>query len=114
MTVREPVLPRAANECGAGARRRSWLSRRGLGSPPHKLDNNWLDNSGHPGTEALHLTERFRRRDFGHIDAQITIDDPKAYTKPWSVNLHFTLADTELIEYVCDENEKDLTHLVGK
>ena len=99
---------------GGRPRRRSWLSRRGLGSPPHKLDNNWLDNSGRPGTEALHLTERFRRRDFGHIDAQITIDDPKAYTKPWSVNLQFTLADTELIEYVCDENEKDLTHLVGK
>jgi hypothetical protein len=78
------------------------------------VDNNWLDNSGHPGTEALHLTERFRRPDFGHIDAHITIDDPKAYTKPWSVNLEFTLTDTELIEYVCDENEKDLTHLVGK
>jgi hypothetical protein len=78
------------------------------------VDNNWLDNSGHPGTEALRLTERFRRRDFGHIDAQITIDDPKAYTKPWTVNLQFTLTDTELIEYVCDENEKDVRHLVGK
>jgi hypothetical protein len=78
------------------------------------VDNNWLDNSGHPGTEALRLTERFHRRDFGHIDAQITIDDPKAYTKPWTVNLQFTLTDTELIEYVCDENEKDLRHLVGK
>jgi hypothetical protein len=78
------------------------------------VDNNWLDNSGHPGTEAMHLTERFRRRDFGHIDVQITIDDPKAYTKPWNVNLQFTLTDTELIEYVCDENEKDFEHLVGK
>ncbi len=78
------------------------------------VDNNWLDNSGHPGTEALHLTERFRRRDFGHIDVQITIDDPKAYTKPWTVGLQFTLTDTELIEYVCDENEKDFGHLVGK
>jgi hypothetical protein len=79
------------------------------------VDNNWLDNSGHPGTEAMHLTERFRRRDFGHIDLQITIDDPKAYTKPWSVNLELALTpDTELIEYVCSENEKDLGHLVGK
>ena len=69
------------------------------------MDNNWLDNSGHPGTEALHLTERFHRRDFGHIDLQITIDDPKAYTKPWNVNLQLTLTDTELIEYVCDEDE---------
>jgi hypothetical protein len=79
------------------------------------VDNNWLDNNGHPGTEALHLTERFRRRDFGHIDAAITVDDPKAYKKPWTVNLKFNLnPDTELIEYVCDENEKDVNHLVGK
>jgi hypothetical protein len=78
------------------------------------VGNNWLDNSGHPGTEAMHLTERFRRRDFGHIDLQITIDDSKAYTKPWSVNLQLILTDTELIEYVCDENEKDYEHLVGK
>jgi hypothetical protein len=78
-------------------------------------ENNWLDNNGHPGTEELRLTERFHRRDFGHIDLQMTIDDPKAYTKPWTVNLQFTAApDTELIEYVCDENEKDLHHLVGK
>jgi hypothetical protein len=62
----------------------------------------------------MHLTERFHRRDFGHIDLQITIDDPKAYTKPWSVNLQLILTDTELIEYVCDENEKDFEHLVGK
>jgi hypothetical protein len=78
------------------------------------VDNNWLDNSGHMGTEALRLTERFHRRDWGHIDLQLTIDDPKAYTKPWNVNLQLNAADTELIEYVCDENEKDLKHLVGK
>ena len=77
------------------------------------VENNWLDNGGHPGTEALRLTERFRRRDFGHIDLAMTIDDTKAYTKPWTVNLGFNLADTELIEYVCDENEKDVGHLVG-
>ena len=79
------------------------------------VDNNWLDNNGHPGTEALRLTERFHRRDFGHIDLHITVDDPKAYTKPWSVDLQLNLTpDTELIEYVCDENEKDVRHLVGK
>ena len=77
-------------------------------------EKNWLDNNGHPGTESMHLTERFHRRDFGHIDVKITIDDPKAYTKPWNVNLVLTLTDTELIEYVCDENEKDYGHLVGK
>jgi hypothetical protein len=79
------------------------------------VDNNWLDNGGHPGTEAMKLTERFRRRDFGHIDLQITIDDPKAYTKPWTVNLVFNaVPDIDLIEYVCSENEKDVGHLVGK
>jgi hypothetical protein len=78
------------------------------------VENNWLDNSGHMGTESLRLTERFHRRDFGHIDLQVTIDDPKAYTKPWTVNLQLNASDTELIEYVCDENEKDLKHLVGK
>jgi hypothetical protein len=79
------------------------------------VDNNWLDNNGHPGTESLHLTEKFRRPDFGHIDLQLTIDDPKAYKKPWTVNLQFTSMPTnELIEYVCDENEKDVRHLVGK
>ena len=78
------------------------------------VENNWLDNSGHMGTEALRLTERFHRRDWGHIDLQLTIDDPKAYKKPWTVNLQLLADDTELIEYVCDENEKDLKHLVGK
>ncbi len=78
-------------------------------------ENNWIDNSGHPGTESLRLTEKFRRVDFGHIHLEMTIDDPKAYTKPWTVNLEFTASpDIELIEYVCDENEKDLKHLVGK
>ena len=79
------------------------------------VENEWLDNSGHPGTESLHLTERFRRPDFGHIDLQITVDDPKAYKKPWTVNLQFnSMPGGELIEYVCDENEKDIRHLVGK
>jgi hypothetical protein len=76
----------------------------------------WLDVRGHPTTEALHVTERFRRRDFGHLDIQLTIDDPKAYTKAWTVNLlplHFD-ADNELLEDVCNENEKDLKHMGGK
>ena len=77
-------------------------------------DVTWLDDGGHPHTGALHLTERFRRRDFGHIDLVITVDDPKAYTKPWNATLQLDLlADTELIEFIC-ENEKDFTHLVGK
>ena len=70
---------------------------------------------GHPSTDALRITERFRRRDFGHLDIQLTVDDPKAYTKPWTLNLpQLYFADTELLEFVCNENEKDLKHLTGK
>jgi hypothetical protein len=78
-------------------------------------DHGWLDNDGRPATDALRVTERFRRKDFGHMNIEITIDDAKAYTKPWNVTLPVTLQpDTELLEYVCNENNKDLEHLVGK
>jgi len=77
-------------------------------------DKSWLDDGGHPHSDAMHVTERFRRRDFGHMDIEITIDDPKAYTKPFTVNVAFILLpDTEFIEDICD-NEKDQTHMVGK
>jgi len=77
-------------------------------------DKTWLDDSGHPHTEAMRSIERFRRMDFGHMNLEITIDDPKAYTKPWSVFIPLELmADTEMIEDVCD-NEKDAPHAVGK
>lgn len=79
-------------------------------------DGQWLDMRGHPATDALHLTERYRRRDFGHLDGQFTIDDPKAYVRPWNVSMTFDLLpDTELIEHVC-ENERDTTLnlLIGK
>jgi hypothetical protein len=78
-------------------------------------DHGWLDNGGRPSTDALRVTERFRRKDFGHMDIQITVDDPKAYTKPWTVTSALTLQpDDELLEYVCGENNKDIEHLVGK
>jgi len=78
-------------------------------------DTGWLDNDGRPGTEALRVIEKFHRKDFGHMDIEITIDDSKAYTKPWTVKIPLLLLpDTELLEYVCTENNKDLEHLVGK
>ena len=78
-------------------------------------DRSWLDGTGHPHTEALHLTERFRRSNVGHMDVELTIDDPKAYTKPWTVTIPMELMpDTEILEYVCAENEKDGSHMVGK
>ena len=76
-------------------------------------DKTWLDFSGHPHSEALRTTERFRRRDFGHIDFEMTIDDPKTFTRPITFKAVKTLAaDTELLETIC-ENERIAPHLVG-
>ena len=78
-------------------------------------DNVWLDNNGHPAGESLRVTERFRRKDFGHMSVEVTIDDPKTYTKPWTVTLPLVLQpDAEILEYICPENERDFDHLVGK
>src|SRR5438105_3386263 len=74
--------------------------------------NIWMDQLGTPSTDALHVIERFHRKDFGHIDIQITIDDPKAYTKPWTVmeQVRF-MPETEPMEMICNENNRDLEHL---
>lgn len=78
-------------------------------------DRTWLDDDGHPHTEALHMTERLRRPDFGHLALIRTLTDPGALAQPWTVPLKFELnPDSEQIEYVCNENEKDRPHLVGK
>ena len=70
-------------------------------------DMSWLDDSGHPHSDALKTTERFRRLDFGHMEMQITIDDPKTYARPFTATIPFELLpDTELIEDVC-EGERD-------
>ena len=75
----------------------------------------WLDMRGLPGTESLRVIERYSRPTIGHIDIDVTIDDPKAYTKPWTVRLTWRLLpDTDLIESICEENSKDLPHMVGK
>ncbi|PWU06004.1 MAG: hypothetical protein C5B51_13210 [Terriglobia bacterium] len=75
-------------------------------------DGGWLDTKkGRPHSDALHVTERFRRTDFGHMNLAITIDDPKAYVKPWTVNTVLTLLpDTELLEAFCDTHEKTMEH----
>jgi len=79
-------------------------------------DRTWLDHDGHPHTEALRITERYRRRDFGHLDIDVTFSDPQAYAKPWTVSVKAELApDTEMIEFVCGEkNSASLEHWVGK
>ena len=74
-------------------------------------DQSWLDRMGHPHSEGLHVIERFRRRDIGHLDIEVTIDDPKAYKKPITYIQRQTLfPDEDLLEYFCAENEKDIAH----
>ena len=74
-------------------------------------DGGWLDVVGSPFTDAAKVTERFRRLNFGNLEIEVTVDDPKAYTKPWSVTLkHRLMVDTDLIEFICAENERDAVH----
>ena len=78
-------------------------------------DGIWLDASGSPLTETAKITERIRRVNFGKLEVEITVDDLKAYTKPWTIKLTQMLApDTDLLDYYCIENEKDRPHIVGK
>jgi hypothetical protein len=75
-------------------------------------DGGWLDTfKGRPHSDALHVTERFRRIDFGHMELTITIDDPKAFVKPWTIKAPLLLLpDTELVEAFCDGHDRTMTH----
>ena len=78
-------------------------------------DDVWLDVNGSPLTNTGKMTERFRRPNFGSLQIDITIEDPKSYTKPFTVRVNQRLMpDTDLIEFVCAENERSDAHLVGK
>jgi hypothetical protein len=78
-------------------------------------DDLWLDSAGNPLTSAAKVTEKFQRLNYGTLRVDITIDDPKAYTAPWSIQLNQPIVlDSELIDNVCLENEKDSAHMVGK
>ena len=78
-------------------------------------DGIWLDRKGSPLTDAATITERIRRVNYGRMEAQVTVNDPKAYTAPWTVTLNEYIAiNTELLDFVCLENNTDAPHLVGK
>jgi len=78
-------------------------------------DRSWLDAFGHPHSETMRVTERFHRRDFGHMELQITVDDAKMYTRPFTIKLNLRLfPDTDVIETFCAENERDLRHMPRK
>jgi hypothetical protein len=70
-------------------------------------DGGWLDIFGSPLTDAAKLTERFRRVSFGRMEIDVTVDDPKAYTRPWTVRVNQQImVDTELLEFICLENQR--------
>ena len=78
-------------------------------------DDLWLDMVGNPMTSAAKVSERIRRPNFGSLEVEFTVDDPKAYTSPWTVLIKQALVvDTELLDEICLENEKSSQHLVGK
>jgi hypothetical protein len=78
-------------------------------------DKFWFDFAAHPHTEKLHITERYRRPDYSHLDYEVVIDDPGAYTRPFTMYGHSPLVeDSEIIEYICNENNQDVGHIVGK
>jgi hypothetical protein len=78
-------------------------------------DQMWLDRNGSPLSDAAKITERFHRPNFGKLQIEITVDDPKVYTKPWTVKLNqLIVVDSELIDYICLENEKDANRYIGK
>ncbi len=78
-------------------------------------DRTWLDHDGHPHTEALRVTERYRRRDVGNLDVEVTFSDPGVYARPITAAVRAELAaDTEMLEWVCNEGRSGLEHWVGK
>ena len=78
-------------------------------------DKTWLDHDGHPHTEALRMTERYTRGNLGNMDVEVTLSDPGVYARPWTVKVRAELApDTEMIEFVCNENNKNREHWIGK
>jgi hypothetical protein len=78
-------------------------------------DKTWLDLRGHPHSEALRVVERYHRRDFGHMDVEMTFDDPQMYTKPFTIKVPYELlADSDIFENYCNENEKDRAHIAQK
>ena len=78
-------------------------------------DRFWFDFAGHPHSEKLHTVERYRRPDLGHLVWDTTVEDPGAYTKPFELHGHTSiLQNSELMEYICQENNRDVQHILGK
>jgi hypothetical protein len=74
----------------------------------------WLDQEAHPHSDKLHIIERYHRPDLGHLEIEITVDDPGVLAKPWTQKRVADLAHEEIFEFICTENNRDVQHLVGK
>jgi len=108
-------LPKDPNPSWNGYSSARWEGDRLVVQTIGLRDRMWLDSTGNPLTDAATITERFHRLDFGHLEIEVTVDDPKAYTQPWTVKLNQVIAlDTDLLDYVCRDNEKDAGRLSSK
>ena len=78
------------------------------------IKDNWFNGQGYPLTEQARIIERIRRLDYGNLEVEVTVDDPKAYTRPWTRTIKLSLVlDMDLLEYICNENEKDLQIIIN-
>jgi hypothetical protein len=78
-------------------------------------EQSWLDQESHPHSENLHVIERYKRPDLGHLETEITVEDPAILAKPYTIKRVSDLAPTEdIYEFICPENNRDVSHLVGK
>jgi hypothetical protein len=76
-------------------------------------DDSWLDTAGNFFSSEARVTERIRRPNFGSLDIDVTVNDARVFTKPWTVALHMrSLVDTEMIDFMCQDNNKDVNHFV--
>ena len=109
------AIPRIWIRCGWATPWPSGTATRWWWIPSAFNDKTWLNGQGLPHSDQLHVTERYQRPDLGHLSVDITLDDPKAFTKPHTFNRTYTLlTDWEIHEYVCNEFNVDAEHLVGK
>ena len=134
--IQSPTVVAVLYESGTGRYRQIYMDGRKLSKDPNPAwlgysvghwegdtlvvesagfnDRSWLDRAGHPHSENLRVTERFRRTDFGHMQFQVTFDDPETLTKPLSLSLAVNYrADTDMLENVCNESNRDKVHMVG-
>jgi len=109
-----PKLPKDPNPTWLGYSVGHWDGETLVVESAGFNDRTWLDRAGHPHSEYLRVTERFRRVDFGHMQFKITYDDPETLTKPLSFSLAVNYAaDTDMLENVCNESDRNKVHMVS-